>query len=264
MQDYSIRKISNDKTMKVKTLDSCRIEIIPDVAFVEETCGEDKEIISLNIGGVLSIAVGDNFVSELETFKLPYKVNFIERCGLSKRYILLSHKRNKTCTYLLPSLSMNKKYTKPYFTGIDNYITWGYLCNCYIHDNKFLNLVYRWCSNDTFKHLEMILINHPQYVIKMDQNEFVIFQFRIPDEHLNNVDLFLKGKYSKFTDKLKQQIIHFHQFLANQRVTQTLFKKKELRIMWEKELAMSLDENVELDSKPEKLEEIWENSKLGV
>ena len=49
MQDYAIRKLSNGKTIKVKTLDSCRIEIIPD-SYVEETYGEDKELISLNIG----------------------------------------------------------------------------------------------------------------------------------------------------------------------------------------------------------------------
>lgn len=256
MQDYAIRKLSNGKTIKVKTLDSCRIEIIPDVAFVEETYGEDKQIISLNIGGVYSIAVGGNFASELETFKIPYKVNFIERCGKDKRYVLISHKRNKTCTYLLPTLMMNK-YTKPFFTGIsDDLSNFGYLCNCYIKNDKFLNLQYRWRSNTQFREMEMVLINHPQYVIKCDSNEFVIFQFRIPDEFLDDVNLFLNGKYSKFTDKLKHQIIKFHQFIPGHRVSQTLYKKKELKAYWEKELAMRLDETVELESKPNK-EELW-------
>ena len=257
MQDYILRKISNEKTMKVKTLDSCRIEIIPDVAFVEETYGEDKEIIALNVGGVLSIAVGDNFVSELETFKIPYKVNFIERCGLAKRYVLISHKRNKTCTYFLPTLMMNKTYTKPYFTGINNYSNFGYLCNAYIKDNKFLNLQYRWCSNTPFKEMETILINHPQYVIKMDDNEFVIFQFRIPDEHLEDVNLFLSGKYSKFTDKLKKQIMSFHQLMAKHRIVQTLYKQDGLRKFWEKELGISLNDETELDSKCIIKEELW-------
>ena len=258
MQDYTIRKLSNDKTIKVKTLDSCRIEIVPDVAFVEETYGEDKNIISLNIGGAYSITVGDNFTSELETFKIPYKVNFIERCGLAKRYVLISHKRNKSCTYLLPTLMMNK-YTKSYFTGINDLSNCGYLCNCYIKDDKFLNLQYRWCSNTSFREMEMILINHPQYVIKCDDNEFVIFQFRIPDEFLNDINLFLCGKYSTLSPHLKQRIIKFHQFLPGHRVPQTLFKKKELKTFWEKELAMSLDETVELESKPEIIQEIWKN-----
>lgn len=257
MQDYAIRKLPNNKTIKVKTLDSCRIEIIPD-SYVEETYGEDNQIISLNIGGGLNIAVGDNFVSELETFKIPYKVNFIERCGLAKRYVLISHKRNKSCTYLLPTLMM-KNYTKSFFTGIDDLSNFGYLINCYIKDNKFLNLQYRWCSNTSFRKMEMMFVDHPQYTLKCDNEEFVLFQFRIPDEFLNDVNLFLTGKYSKFTNKLKEQIIKFHRFLPGHRVSQTLYKKKELKVFWEKELAMRLDD-CELESKPIIKEELYETN----
>jgi len=248
--------LKHDRKIFYKVLNARAIQVSSNVPYIEEVKDEDDIITSLNFGGEYVLAIGEEFEVILQnndkTIKYKYEVNYIEE-SVNNSYIILSHQRNKSSVYILPLLGLYK----PYYTGEHNLTHEGYLINCYItEDKRFLDLLYRFSTHQTYKFLEQDLIRHKQFIKLIDINSnYVIFRFRIPDERLSDVELFLQGKYSKMNDSYKRFIISFHGYMPNHRVPSTLFKKEQLKKYWESYLDIKLGENVELESKPNLEEE---------
>lgn len=210
-----------------------------------------KDIIALEIGDIFMQLEDEFDMSEISVLKHNYKINHIN-CLDKNNYILLTHLRNRATLYLLPILDGNK----------DLFLVDDYMINAYISENlNYLNLLYRFNTNISYKKLELELIKHKNFISLSDENKsFVMFKFKINDEFQEDVDYFLEGKYSLFSEKLKKRIQFFNKFDKKQRIIQTIFKDSELKNTWEKELNVRLTEDIELDSIPIKSEEIWNNN----
>jgi hypothetical protein len=244
-------KLAYDKSIFYKVLNARSIQISSNVSYINAQKDKEDNIISLDLGGIHTITIKDKFEIKLLDRVSYYSINYIEEGG-NNSYILLSHQRNKSTVYLLPMLGMYKTF----YTGEYNVNYEGYLINCYItEDYKFLNLLYRFSTYETYKLLEGELMQHKQFVKHIDLKEYVVYKFKIPEVYLEDVNLFLHGKYSKMNNIYKNKIIAFNGYMPNHRVSSTLFKKEPLKRHWENYLDLKFDEHMELESKPNLKEE---------
>jgi len=238
--------LKNDKKLFYH-VDTARSIVIYSDSFIDETYGKDNKIQSLLIGGYLKISVGDEFNTGLDSVKISYRIKFIEKIG--DKYILITNYFNKCTSYITPVIDGDRERL-----WINEYLINTYLDKEY----NYIYLRYRFVGHETYLKLEEYLTRHRQFTERIDQNEFTTFKFRIPDEFVDDCKYFIKGRYSKFSDLLKRRIIKFHKLDPRHRIAQTIFKKRELKMYWENFLEMSLPVDCELDSKPLKSEEIWQ------
>lgn len=89
--------------------------------------------------------------------------------------------------------------------------------NCYIGDANFPNLgkkiflLYTYQMNHDYIKFERKLELIPEFCEDYDYSSErqVMYVFDIPEEHVEDFKLFLEGKYSKFSDSLKEKITAF-------------------------------------------------------
>lgn len=208
------------------------------------------EIIAIECGDYF-IQIDDEFDTRGRYLKNKYKIKYIEQLTKNK-YLLLTHQRNRTTSYILPCLEGDKN-----LFYVDHY-----LINPYLSENlTYLYLLYRFNTHESYKKMESSLTKHKQFVSFSDEiSSYVVFKFKIPEEYHKDCELFMQGKYSKFSAKLKKRIQQFNKFDRKQSIIQTIFKDQERKIMLEKALSVSIPETIDLDSRPSSSLEIWNNS----
>ena len=216
----------------------------------------DSKLVKITFDESYSICVGDKFENT------KYVIGDIVKYD-KKSYLIRSHIRNRTTSYIIPTISENSFIQMSYSDNNKNIILIttpdtskhyflydSYLINAYLDKTtRFLFLMYRFSNDDIYKKLELELSKHPNFITCIDQNELVLFKFKIPDKFLPDIDLFLQGKYSMFCEILKKKLVDFH---GNKDINpvQVVYKMSNLRHNWEKQLNMKIDEALELDSIP--------------
>jgi hypothetical protein len=213
---------------------------------------EDKKIIAveadkykLQIGDTINIIISDR--------KYNYIVDHIYHVS-PKLINISSMKRNKATIYLFPILRINTE-DKVYFES--NF----YLMNLYVDKSFNLITLYRFFPHPQYSNLEDRIFKHPYYAgLEELEGGYVSFKFKIPDTCKRDVELFLDGKYSLLSDTLVKQIISFNKIDRNNQnevlaiISKADWYKKKL----EADLAITLDDDCELESKPDLKEELWE------
>ncbi len=243
-----------------------------------ETTGVITEICYSNTieKDILSITINEDYrITKYGGIKIPsedrdvlYEINHIIQIS-AKEFLLLSELRNRTTTYLLPSLGYlpltNKiqELNRATQQEISKYCINTYLINAYLTAEKLnlIELVYRFSNHSTYKLLEECLINHPGFIKTVDgykKDDYVAFRLEIPLDFVNDVSIFLKGAYSELSPQLKTMIVKFHRAHKKTRLYQILYKKKELKEELEKDLGVKLSSLQELDSIPDRDHEFIE------
>lgn len=64
----------------------------------------------------------------------------------------------------------------------------------------------------------------------------IMFVFDIPEKFKKEYDLFLKGKYSEFSEEYKQMIMNFHGIEKTRSVKEVLYKEEKAYLREEKEI----------------------------
>lgn len=169
--------------------------------------------------------------------------------------------RNKTYTYILPSLGTNVKYFKN-------------LSACFIGDvehpkkkNKIF-LLYRmnktW-SDELHEWLtDMYLYDHHYKVLE----DYVMYVYNLPEGYEKNYFLFRDGKYSEFNNEYKKQILKFHGTEASRKsldvVKKVLYRSEELYQQMEEALStpelnsyVKIPRDQEISSIPDKKKEYF-------
>lgn len=118
--------------------------------------------------------------------------------------------------------------------------------------------MYRFTTSKDYSNIEKNLTSHLRYV-KIDNSVegMDIYIMSIPEMHLEDVKIFLKGKYSKLSNLLKEKIKAFYKLPNNSKMWQILNKDAKLSKHLETKLGCSLY-GVDLEEKPNPEEEIWE------
>ena len=252
-------KIGGGNEIRYKIKNARVIELYTDSLGILETVSKkNNEIEKLTID-TLELSVGSTFKHDSPFIPGEYEIASIQRGAeeapkFRYKYTIMSHRRNKTVTYLLPCLGQDAD-----FFDVD-----GYMVNTYL-DKDFtkLYLVYRFATTDYYSELETRLLKH-SYIKRMDtrQSNFDIFEFTIPEEHLEDVKRCRNGKYSKLSESLKLKIRKFYKLTNKSYLWKVLVRDKELVSKFEVSLGLPMGFywTVDLDDKPKMEEEIWHQS----
>ncbi len=262
----------NGKKISFTPLNSKTLELETTGVITEIKYSEDihREITSITIADDYKITRYGEIKIPQEDRVVCYEINHILQID-KKKFLLLTHLRNKCSTYLLPSLgllglsSKAKALNLKTQTEIAHYCYNTYLINAYINPKNlaFLELVFRFSTHNTYKLLEECLIEHPRFIKIIDgykKDDYVAFRMEIPEEYQSDVITFFKGLYSEFSPGLKAEIIRFHRANKKSRLHQILYKDPKLREFLEKELMATIPHTQELDSIPDRNQELIEIS----
>lgn len=247
---YSTIDLTGGNKLHYQLINSRMIELFTN-SYVEEVISNFK-IQSLTISNKI-IRVGDNFDHGCEGIPSHYSILKIENGGsligkYKHCYTLFSHLRNKTTTYILPCLGKDSNY----------FYEDSYLVNCYIsQDRKQLYLLYRFAKSEDYGKLETTITKHPDYV-RIDNSipGMDLYVFNIPTFHQDDIQLFLKGKYSKISSILKGKIKVFYNLPDRSKVWRILNREDKLIKEMEKEFGCPMFD-VDLENKPDLKNEIW-------
>lgn len=177
---------------------------------------------------------------------------------------LIKVKRTKSFYFLLPMIGGNN------LTILD----FPNVVNCYLKDkNKHYEdsifVLFKWSSDPNFTAFEGLLQNHEFFSESYDVAKYyVMFVFGIPD--WKNYNLFIDGKYSKFDDSYKQQILKFLTPIVNNKqegvdstvIREILYKDDKRRKKMEEELDVKIPLDVDLAEAPTSLDEIFDVDKF--
>lgn len=165
-------------------------------------------------------------------------------------------KINRSKTYLFPLFE--SEVSIPYH----KYVTNTYLRVC--GENPY-NDIERLFVLEVMDDIDEELLipskleNWEKYFIdhfKDDETRNIYMLFKFPSKYKEEYDLFLKGKYSKFSKESKKLIVRKSNYYYNRpevtkSIIDVIFKSQERKDFLEKELGVKLDDDMELSSKPE-------------
>ena len=111
-------------------------------------------------------------------------------------------------------------------------------------------------------HLEEVsdrILSHPRYISNVETSKGYICSFDI-NKYKSDVDLFIQGKYSKFSQELKDLLCKNQTVKPemNSQIYKVLYKTEDKRLEIEELVGQKLDDDAELASSPNIDEEIWD------
>ena len=200
----------------------------------------------------IKINVGETFNVLLESHNLRYKVNVISIDKKNPNRISLCESDYNTATLFVLPLIFGMRSECTY---IENNV--GYLINCYVRNSMFepkdgnsIFLLLKYVKSDRFKACEERLFSHKSYVKKFDvSNDYVIYEFSIPEKFHQDYKMILDGKYSEISNIAKNRIKFFHLHNVDDKLSavegslvNSIFTK-DIRLVkhLEKKFGMSMD-----------------------
>lgn len=227
-------------------------------AFKEyEVEDEEGNLIGLNCLDQFKINKGESIQFKNQKYKIQTIEKQVSKQGKTTGYYLYTHKDlTKTCNFIVPLLGYNRVYWRwslnfvNAFCGTQMYADYG----------NSIYMLYRYQGDKIFGEFEQNLQNHPWFSESIDTDHYhVMFKFDIPEEWQEDVDLILKGKYSRISVKLKEKILKFHGSSETRPLGQILSKSPVRRKQLEKELGTSIPKNLDLLDPFKTEEEIFMN-----
>lgn len=105
--------------------------------------------------------------------------------------------------------------------------------------------------------LDLILVpftvykRHPDYVGKIRRDDRLLLIYKIPTKWYYTVLLFTQGRFSRMPDDAKEAIKIYSKLSDDDGRILALTKDKSLKDLWERELLVYIDDDMELLSKPD-------------
>jgi len=244
----NIITLNSGKTIIIKPLDACKLFVdISKVAYIDIDKDHINKIQKISLEGKFDIELSDQFKVKIGDVDSVYDVKYIIVSKDKKSIILFSSTPNKTSTYLLPLLNRSRKSLK-----FESYYVGTFLDET----GKYLLLLYRFTGTEIYKQFEDSMLNDTLCVGHHEYNPYhVMYRFRVPEEYYSDIEHFKKGKYSRFSKKLKSQILKFYGGDTN--ISQIVNRSETLRKQIEEELGVNISDELELASKPILTEEIY-------
>ena len=216
----------------------------------------DKSSFSITVDGETITSVSSNLITIKvgETVKyegkLPYKVNKIKKVDAG--YELIVADKTKASIFMLPML-----------TGTQDLFFYNTLfVNAFIGvggDYDCLGLLYRFSGSSTFLKFEQALRSFKDFKEVIDPSPyFVLFVFNVPDKFKDDYVKFIKGKYSRLSPELKENIFKFHGVDPDSSIGQILYKSGKRKLRLEESLKTQLPKNAELLDIPDLYSETFD------
>tara|TARA_R100001163_G_C5000174_1_gene149596 strand:- start:106 stop:852 length:747 start_codon:yes stop_codon:yes gene_type:complete len=182
--------------------------------------------------------------SVLDIRKVPYKINRIEKKYTNnvKTYQLIVANRTKSSKFLPPMLVPNKTLLMYNTQFVNAFIADGKHSNC-------ICMLYRFSGDPLFLKFEQALKQFRNFLDAYDPSPyFVMFVFSVPEQHKQNYEAFVTGKYSEFDPDFKMQILDFHGVDISHQLGHIMFKAENRRLRMIEELGIDIPKGSELYS----------------
>jgi hypothetical protein len=254
--NYTITLSDPEKTHLMFQKINERIIIVNPTSTDFETTDTTGNITSIDYNGCYDINI-NHTITLKNTDK--YKIKYIEKkSGTLPGYYLYTHTCiTKSTTFIMPFLGS----VKDQFRRDHEFI------NCFIgtEDNNDygdkIYLLYRFSGSLEYTAFESFLTNHPQFEKSIDIDQYqVLYQFKIPEEHKETINILINGKYSTISESAKERILKFNASDSKGTLYQILNKSEERRVELEKELKSTIPKEAEVYSIFDKKDEIFYNN----
>ena len=243
MVKENVIELQNGKKLEVHPVDACRLLInTSSIAFLDIVKDEQKNVQSVSFEGDKMISVGDQVKVRVGVVDTIYNIVAIIIAKDKTSVMLFSSFVNKTTTYLLPLIGKTKQTLK--FNS--------YFVNSFIDESlQYIGILYRFTGTQLYKEFEETIMKDKLYIKHIEYDPYhVMYVLRIPDEYHRDIENFLIGKYSQFSDNLKKRIISFHGINRDSFIYQVIYKSENLRRLMEKDLGSPIEKDSELSSVP--------------
>ena len=235
-----ILEILNGNEIQVST-NNCSVDI--------DANGIIREVV---FSGVASYKLNEKLVVDINGVKHNYNITKITK--ISDTSFLISHTiPTETKYFLLPTLGDYKQD----FSFDD------LLINCYLKKEGVNNIIllYRFIPGTQFNLLDKYLKEHTYFIALTNPSyTTVAYEMEIPSHYNKDVAIFLKGKYSELSSRLKERILAFHRYNRYGNMAKVLYKNSEYRKQLEIELECHIPERAELHSIPILSRELYQST----
>ena len=208
--------------------------------------GGSSNIIVHEIGGkIISVSLPDMSITRGDVItvdKKPFKVNDIERLIVNNdiSYIFSTARLTKSSLFLLPMLGGTRRLFMYNKLFVNAFIAAEQHEDC-------IALLYRFSGDTIFLKFEQALKKFNSFRDTFDPSPyFVMFIFDVPDTYRKEYDLYMDGKYSKFSPEFKSRIMEFHGFNIHGEMAQILFQDEKRRLRLQEELDAEIEPGSEL------------------
>jgi hypothetical protein len=208
--------------------------------------GSSSNIIVHEIGGrIISVSLPDMSITRgdiITVDKKPFKVNDINRSILNNdiSYAFSTVRLTKSSLFLLPMLGGTRRLFMYNKLFVNAFIAAEQHEDC-------IALLYRFSGDTIFLKFEQALKKFNSFRDTFDPSPyFVMFIFNVPDSYRNEYDLYMGGKYSKFSPEFKSRIMEFHGFNIHGEMAQILFQDEKRRLRLQEELDAEIEPGSEL------------------
>jgi hypothetical protein len=207
---------------------------------------DEKKIVGISVDGIKYLNLNDCnqvFVTVNERLH-TYEITEIDRIN-DNCFQLHTMPRTKSSFFITPILG-----------AVRVAVRWSqYFVNTFITDENKIVILFRFFNSDDYRQFEYSMTRHPLFEKIIDHdNQHVAMQFKISEEDKKNIELFLKGQYSKMSDFYKERILSFHNLAKDSLIGKILFKADERRKQLEMDLGVTIPEDIELYDKPDERE----------
>lgn len=196
------------------------------------------EIKSLETLGDVLFDVGA--IAEIN--ELEYNIKYIDKKYAKGvlYYDVSMAKRTKSSTFIMPMLGGSRRLF--FWTRL--------FLNCFIktYDESYqIALLYRWSGDPLFLKFENALSTFKSFEkVYEPTDNTVLFSFNVPKDCKKDFTHFVKGRYSKMSDKYKLAILRFHNQGLDSEIGQILYQDPKRRAKMEERLGVTLEEDSEL------------------
>ena len=205
----------------------------------------------VDFGNVLSIKEHEKIAVNINGVAHNYNIARIHKIS-DNSFLIQNSIPTKTKHFILPVLGSFK----------EDYYYNTLLINCYLSkSHNSLYLEYRFISGVMFNLLDKFLREHDQLirVINPDYST-IIYEMEIPSHYLKDVKLFIEGKYSQFSDRMKKRILTFHKYTQNGETYKILYKDTSRRKQLEFDYGVEISADSELFDIPTLEDEYYKES----
>ena len=167
-------------------------------------------------------------------------------------------KKTKSTSFILPMLGKSIYFYNPF------------LINCFVGDKRFCRkysnhifVLLKIEDNNEYKTVEKDLKSLNNFVLSYIpiKNETKMMVFKVPEEYTLDYFRFLRGEYSKFSNRLKEEVMKLNNVNKKSVIYAAFTKAKWLKETWEKELNCKILPYSEVLSIPNLENEIYNKNK---
>jgi len=159
----------------------------------------------------------------------------------------MESKKNKSRTYFIPLINDYVEIHKSLL--VDSYLFDINKPEFNIPIVEGVFIMFKWSDNDVHRQYEQRLLDCPYLREHYDvDTEHYMVYLKFPLDFLIDVDIILKGKYSKISEQSKRSILRYWQTGMNSDIYGTLYKTPVRKKKLEDMIGITLDEEAELAS----------------